>query len=113
MSAYVTPAIALVAAVAAVASLLISLHSSRRSDRDSAREEALALAEVRGEMLKELRADHELRIRALEAALTELLGILERQLDETSATTEQLPTVRSVTSRPSGRRTSPPTSAAS
>lgn len=113
MSDYFTPAVALAAAIAAVASLLISLHSSRRADRDSAREEALALAEVRGEMLKELRADHELRIRAVEAALAELLEILERELGETAHAAKQPPAVQSVTSRRSGRRASPPKSAAS
>ena len=77
MSSYVTPAIALVSAIAAVASLLITLRGSRRSERDSAREEALALAEMRGQMLAELRADHELRMRRLEAAVTELAQSLD------------------------------------
>ena len=71
MSAYVTAAIAFVSASAAVATLLIMLHANRRSDRDSARDEALALAELRGQMLIDVRTDHELRLRRLEAAVAE------------------------------------------
>ena len=77
MSAYITPAIALVSAIAALATLLITLHSSRRSDRDSAREEALALAELRGQMLVDMRADFELRIRRLEEAVAALAQLLD------------------------------------
>jgi putative N-acetylmannosamine-6-phosphate epimerase len=54
MSPFVTPTIAAVSAIVAVGSLLLSLHASRRSDRDSAREEALALAETRKQMIDEL-----------------------------------------------------------
>ncbi len=56
MPAFVSPAVAVVSAILAVASLLLYLHSTRRSDRDSAREEALALAETRGQLVAELRA---------------------------------------------------------
>jgi hypothetical protein len=77
MSADITTVLALVSAVAAVGSMLVAVRGSRRSERDSAREEALALAELRGEMLRELRAEYELRTRALEAALAELLALIE------------------------------------
>jgi hypothetical protein len=96
MSVYVIPAIALVSASAALATLLITLHASRRSDRDSAREEALALAELRGQMLLELHADYELRTRALEAAVAELARRLE---DSTSG----CPADSRAESRPSSR----------
>jgi hypothetical protein len=56
MSPFVTPTIAALSAIVAVGSLLLSLHASHRSDRDSAREEALALAETRKQMIDELRA---------------------------------------------------------
>src|SRR5229473_4798053 len=56
MPAFVSPAVAVASAILAVASLLLYLHSTRRSDRDSAREEALALAETRGQLVAELRA---------------------------------------------------------
>jgi hypothetical protein len=80
MSAYVTAAIAFVSASAAVATLLITLHANRRSDRDSAREEALALAELRGQLLIDLHADYELRTRRLEAAVAELSEQLDAAL---------------------------------
>jgi hypothetical protein len=56
MAPFVGPTVAAVSALAAVASLLVYLHATRRSDRDSAREEAAALAEIRGELIAELRA---------------------------------------------------------
>jgi multidrug efflux pump subunit AcrA (membrane-fusion protein) len=59
MSPFVTLTIAAVSAIVAVGSLLLSLHASHRSDRDSAREEALALAETRKQMIDELRAQLE------------------------------------------------------
>jgi hypothetical protein len=61
MPAFVSPTVAVVSAILAVASLLLYLHSTRRSDRDSAREEALALAETRGQLVAELRASLKLR----------------------------------------------------
>jgi hypothetical protein len=56
MSPFVTSTIAAVSAIVAAGLLLVSLHASRRSDRDSAREEALALAETRKQMIDQLRA---------------------------------------------------------
>jgi hypothetical protein len=63
MSALVTTFIAALSAFAAVASLLLYLYFGRRSDFAAAREEALALAETRREVIAELRA----RIVSLEA----------------------------------------------
>ena len=56
MAPFVGPTLATVSALVAVASLLVYLHATRRSDQDSAREEAVALAEMRGELIAELRA---------------------------------------------------------
>ncbi|HYY03664.1 MAG TPA: hypothetical protein VE736_07250, partial [Gaiellaceae bacterium] len=78
-----SPAVALVSTIVAVGSLLLYIHSVRRSDRDSARDEAIALAETRGAIVEELRAalkslerrqkrmrtDYERRIGELETAL--------------------------------------------
>jgi hypothetical protein len=50
MSAVVTTVIAAVSAFAAVASALLYLYFGRRSNRASAREEALALAETRRQL---------------------------------------------------------------
>jgi hypothetical protein len=83
MSNVVTTAIAALSAVAAVGTLLVYLHFVRRSDLVAAREEALALAETRRQVIRELRdrlksteerqrrlqADSERRIRELRAAL--------------------------------------------
>jgi hypothetical protein len=83
MSAVVTTVIAAVSAFAALASLFLYLYFGRRSDLAAAREEALALAETRREVIRDLRgsleslegrhtrakADRDRRIRALRAAL--------------------------------------------
>lgn len=83
MSAVVTTAIAALSAFAALASLVLYLYFGRRSDLAAAREEALALAETRREVINELRgrlesletrsrraaADCDRRIRDLNAAL--------------------------------------------
>jgi uncharacterized protein YukE len=83
MSAVVTTAVAALSAVAAVASLFAYLYYVRRSDLVAAREEALALAETRRQVIRELRerlksvedrqkhakADCKRRIRELQAAL--------------------------------------------
>jgi hypothetical protein len=63
MSALVTTFIAALSAFAAVASLLLYSYFGRRSDLAAAREEALALAETRREVIAELRA----RVASLEA----------------------------------------------
>jgi DNA anti-recombination protein RmuC len=83
MSAVVTTAVAALSAVAAVATLFAYLYYLRRSDLVAAREEALALAETRRQVIRELRerlraveerqqrakAESERRIRELQAAL--------------------------------------------
>ena len=83
MSAVVTTVIAALSAFAALASLLLYLYFGRRSDLTAAREEALALAETRRQVIGELRerlkslerqhkreqAAHERRRRQLQAAL--------------------------------------------
>jgi hypothetical protein len=83
MSAVVTTAVATLSAVTAVASLFAYLYFVRRSDLVAAREEALALAETRRQVIRELRerlksvekrherarTSSERRIRALQAAL--------------------------------------------
>jgi hypothetical protein len=83
MSSAVTIAVSALSAVTAVASLIVYLYVVRRSDFVVAREEALALAETRRQVIRELRArlkvveeregrakaDSERRIRELQAAL--------------------------------------------
>jgi hypothetical protein len=83
MSAVVTIAIAALSAVTAVAGLFAYLYVVRRSDLVAAREEALALAETRRQVIRDLRerlksveeqqerakADSERRLRRLQAAL--------------------------------------------
>jgi len=83
MSAVVTTVIAALSAFAALASLFLYLYFGRRSDLAAAREEALALAETRREVIRDLRgqleslegrhqrakAERQRRIRELESAL--------------------------------------------
>jgi hypothetical protein len=83
MSAVVAPVIAALSAFAALASVVLYLYFGRRSDLVAAREEALALAETRRQVIVELRrhveslerrrkrskADCERRIRELQTAL--------------------------------------------
>lgn len=83
MSSVVTTVIAALSAFAALASLFLYLYFGRRSDLAAAREEALALAETRRQVITELRgrlesvearhrrtkSDRERRIRELQSAL--------------------------------------------
>jgi DNA anti-recombination protein RmuC len=83
MSAVVTTVIAALSAFSALASLFLYLYFGRRSDLAAAREEALALAETRHEVILELqgrlesleerhkrtKADRARRIRELQVAL--------------------------------------------
>jgi TolA-binding protein len=83
MSAVVTTFIAALSAFAALASLFLYLYFGRRSDLAAAREEALALAETRKQVIRDLRgrlesleerhrreqADCQRRIRELQSAL--------------------------------------------
>jgi len=83
MSAVVTTVIAALSAFAALASLFLYLYFGRRSDLAAAREEALALAETRQQVIRDLQgrleslekrhrrgeADCQRRIRELQSAL--------------------------------------------
>jgi DNA anti-recombination protein RmuC len=83
MSAVVTTVIAALSAFAALASLFLYLYFGRRSDLAAAREEALALAETRRQVIRDLearleslerqhkqgKADCQRRIRELQSAL--------------------------------------------
>lgn len=83
MSVVVTTVIAALSAFAALASLVLYLYFIRRSDLAAAREEALALAETRRQVIAELqermeslegkhrraRGDCERRVRQLQSAL--------------------------------------------
>ncbi len=83
MSAVVTIGVAALSGLVAVATLFAYLYFVRRSDLVAAREEALALAETRRQVIRELqerlksveqrqkrtKADRERRIRELQAAL--------------------------------------------
>jgi hypothetical protein len=83
MSPVVTTAIAALSALAAIGTLFVYLYFVRRSDLVAAREEALALAETRRQVIHELRsrlqstegrqrhtkADSDRRIRELQGAL--------------------------------------------
>lgn len=55
MSALVSTVVAALSAFAALASLFLYLYFGRRSDLAAAREEALALAQTRGQVIRELR----------------------------------------------------------
>ena len=85
MAPFVSPTLAVVSAIVAVVSLLLYIHSSRRSDKDSARDEALALAEIRAQVIGELRA-------ALEQARAEThanLTILRHELEQSPPDVEE------------------------
>ena len=85
MSALVTDVIAALSAFAALATLFLYLYFGRRSDLAAAREEALALAETRRQVIGDLQerlkslegrnkranAAHERRVRQLQTALDE------------------------------------------
>jgi hypothetical protein len=101
MAPFVSPTLAVVSAIVAVVSLLLYLHSTRRSDQDSARDEALALAETRRQLVAELRtALEETRAEArdnliilhshleqsppdVEGALTRIRRLLDREIRST------------------------------
>jgi hypothetical protein len=97
VSAFITTVVAVVSGAAAVGSLVLYFHVARRSDKDSAREEALALAETRGELIEELRAavkvferrqkrlrsDYEHRVHELEKSLAETRAEAHEQAYQT------------------------------
>jgi hypothetical protein len=83
MSAVVAQVLAALSAVTAVASVFLYLYFGRRTDRSAAREEALALAETRRQVIVEMQkrldslehrrkretADHDRRVNELQTAL--------------------------------------------
>jgi hypothetical protein len=83
MSAVVSTFVPVLSAFAAVVGVVLYLYFGRRSELDAAREEALALAETRRQVIQDLRgnlaalkqrhkrmkAEDDLRIRQLQAAL--------------------------------------------
>jgi hypothetical protein len=71
-------AIAAASAAAAVGTLIAYLYFARRSEAHAAREEALALAETRGEVIIDLRG----RLAVLEQRLTETTTKCERRVRE-------------------------------
>jgi hypothetical protein len=71
-------AIAAVSAVGAVGMLLAYLYVARRSEAHAARDEALALAETRGEFIVDLRS----RLEALEERLRETTAECESRIRE-------------------------------
>jgi hypothetical protein len=78
MSAVVTTVIAALSAFAALASLFLYLYFGRRSDLAAAREEALALAETRRQVIYDLRTSFE----SLEARHETTKGDCERRIRE-------------------------------
>ena len=75
MSAVVTTVIAALSAFAALGSLVLYLYFGRRSDLAAAREEALALAETRRQVIGELRG----RLKSLEVRHKRAKAAHERQ----------------------------------
>jgi hypothetical protein len=80
-------AIAAASAAAAIGTFLAYLYFARRSEAHAAREEALALAETRGEVIRDLR----MRLAVLERRLRETIEDREarvRELETTIQATE-------------------------
>ena len=85
MSALVTTAIAALSAFAALASLFLYLYFGRRTDLAAAREEALALAETRRQVIIEQRR----RLDSLEARHRRAKGNCERRVQELQAALDE------------------------
>jgi molybdopterin converting factor small subunit len=81
MSAVVTTVIAALSAFAALASLFLYLYFGRRSDLADAREEVLALAETRRQVIDELRG----RLKSLEGRHKRTKSAQERRLRQLRA----------------------------
>lgn len=81
MSAVVTTVIAALSAFAGLASLFLYLYFGRRSDLAAAREEALALAETRRQVIGDLRG----RLKSLEGRHKRTTAAHERQLRQLQA----------------------------
>jgi hypothetical protein len=78
-------AIAAASAAAAIGTLIAYLYFGRRSEAHAAREEALALAETRGEVIVDLRG----RLAVLEQRLTETTTKCERRIRELESALEK------------------------
>jgi hypothetical protein len=85
LSAATTTVISAVSAAAALATVLAYLYGLRRADQTAARDEALALAETRGQMLTELRR----RVAALEHSQKQARSYYKGRIRELEATVEQ------------------------
>jgi Flp pilus assembly protein TadB len=88
MSAVVATFIAALSAFAGLASALLYLYFGRRSDRASAREEALALAETRRQVIVDLRRrldTLERRHKRMNAECERRVAKLRRELEATQA----------------------------
>jgi hypothetical protein len=81
-------AIAAASAAAAVGTFLAYLYFARRSDAHAAREEALALAETRGEVIVDLRQ----RLIALERRLRRTTAECEKRVSELETALERMET---------------------
>jgi biopolymer transport protein ExbB/TolQ len=85
MSPVVTTAIAAISAAAAVVTLVVYLYVVRRSDLVTAREEALALAETRRQVIRELQD----RLRASEERQNRVKTDSDRRIRELRATLDR------------------------
>lgn len=84
-TASATALVAALSAVATIGSFLAYLYFVQRSDANAAREEALALAETRRQVITDLRAglaSSDQRRRRLEADYEQRIGQLETALDK-------------------------------
>jgi hypothetical protein len=77
--------IAAASAAAAVATFFAYVYFARRLEAHAARDEAMALAETRGEVIVDLRR----RLRLLERLLTDTTEALERRVRELEATLQK------------------------
>jgi molybdopterin converting factor small subunit len=84
MSALVSTVVAALSAFAALASLFLYLYFGRRSDLAAAREEALALAQTRGQVIRELRGQLDSHKRGI-AGRDRRIRDLRAELDKTRA----------------------------
>jgi hypothetical protein len=80
--------IAAASAAAAVATFFAYIYFARRSEAHAARDEAMALANTRGEVIADLRR----RLRLLERVLRDTTEALERRVRELEATLQKTET---------------------
>jgi hypothetical protein len=118
MSALVSTVVAALSAFAALASLFLYLYFGRRSDLAAAREEALALAQTRGQVIRELRgqlgsleerhkrgmADRDRRIHDLRAKLEKTRIACSTSMPQRSLTSSTICAATSSGPRPMSMR---------